>query len=435
MNLVQFIDPELAEAIEGEKARQNLTIELIASENFVPEAVLEAQGSVLTNKYAEGYPGKRYHGGCRFIDVVESLAIERAKTLFGAEHANVQPHSGVNANLAVFMAMLDPGDTILGMDLRHGGHLSHGTAVNISGKFFRSFSYGVSRETGRIDYEEAERITLEHRPKMIIAGGSAYPRTIDFSRFAAIAEKVGAYFLVDMAHIAGLVAAGVHPSPVPHAHFVTFTTTKTMRGARGGNILCRKEFAEKIDKAIFPGIQGGPIPQIMAGKALTFKLAMTEDFRNYGHRILENAARFASVLSARGFDMVSGGTDNHLMLLDLRSKGLTGKEAEELLEKAGITVNMNLIPFDPEKPTVTSGIRIGLAGVTSRGFSADDAEETARITADILDRKPAEGPSYRERVLRLCLNHPLYMTREELSASPYLGKEILQVLKNGDTLY
>lgn len=435
MNLVQFIDPELAEAIEGEKARQNLTIELIASENFVPEAVLEAQGSVLTNKYAEGYPGKRYHGGCRFIDVVESLAIERAKTLFCAEHANVQPHSGVNANLAVFMAMLDPGDTILGMDLRHGGHLSHGTAVNISGKFFRSFSYGVSRETGRIDYEEAERITLEHRPKMIIAGGSAYPRTIDFSRFAAIAEKVGAYFLVDMAHIAGLVAAGVHPSPVPHAHFVTFTTTKTMRGARGGNILCRKEFAEKIDKAIFPGIQGGPIPQIMAGKALTFKLAMTEDFRNYGRRIVENAARFASVLSARGFDMVSGGTDNHLMLLDLRSKGLTGKEAEELLEKAGITVNMNLIPYDPEKPTVTSGIRIGLAGVTSRGFSADDAEETARITADILDRKPAEGTSYRERVLRLCLNHPLYMTREELSASPYLGKEILQVLKNGDTLY
>jgi len=434
MNLVQFIDPELAEAIEGEKARQNLTIELIASENFVPEAVLEAQGSVLTNKYAEGYPGKRYHGGCRFIDVVESLAIERAKTLFGAEHANVQPHSGVNANLAVFMAMLDPGDTILGMDLRHGGHLSHGTAVNISGKFFRSFSYGVSRETGRIDYEEAERITLEHRPKMIIAGGSAYPRTIDFSRFAAIAEKVGAYFLVDMAHIAGLVAAGVHPSPVPHAHFVTFTTTKTMRGARGGNILCRKEFAEKIDKAIFPGIQGGPIPQIMAGKALTFKLAMTEDFRNYGRRIVENAARFASVLSARGFDMVSGGTDNHLMLLDLRSKGLTGKEAEELLEKAGITVNMNLIPYDPEKPTVTSGIRIGLAGVTSRGFSADDAEETARITADILDRKPEEGTSYRERVLRLCLNHPLYMTREELSASPYLGKEILQVLKNGDTL-
>ena len=435
MNLVQFIDPELAEAIEGEKARQNLTIELIASENFVPEAVLEAQGSVLTNKYAEGYPGKRYHGGCRFIDVVESLAIERAKTLFGAEHANVQPHSGVNANLAVFMAMLDPGDTILGMDLRHGGHLSHGTAVNISGKFFRSFSYGVSRETGRIEYEEAERIALEHRPKMIIAGGSAYPRTIDFSRFAAIAEKVGAYFLVDMAHIAGLVAAGVHPSPVPHAHFVTFTTTKTMRGARGGNILCRKEFAEKIDKAIFPGIQGGPIPQIMAGKALTFKLAMTEDFRNYGRRIVENAARFASVLSARGFDMVSGGTDNHLMLLDLRSKGLTGKEAEELLEKAGITVNMNLIPYDPEKPTVTSGIRIGLAGVTSRGFSADDAEETARITADILDRKPAEGTSYRERVLRLCLNHPLYMTREELSASPYLGKEILQVLKNGDTLY
>ena len=425
MNLVSFIDPELAEAIEGEKARQNLTIELIASENFVPEVILEAQGSVLTNKYAEGYPGKRYHGGCRFIDVVESLAIERARTLFGAEHANVQPHSGVNANLAVFMAMLEPGDVILGMDLRHGGHLSHGTAVNISGKFFRAFSYGVDRETGRIDYDEAERLALEHRPKMIIAGGSAYPRVIDFARFAEIAGKVGAYFLVDMAHIAGLVAAGVHPSPVPHAHFVTFTTTKTMRGARGGNILCRKEFASRIDKAIFPGIQGGPIPQIMAGKALTFRLAMTEDFRNYGRRTVENAARFASVLTSRGFSLVSGGTDNHLMLVDLRSKGLTGREAEELLHAAGITVNMNLIPFDPEKPTVTSGIRIGLAGVTSRGFTAADAEETARITADLLEKKPAEGLSYRERVLRLCLDHPLYMTREELAASPFLTRDLL----------
>ena len=425
MNLVSFIDPELAEAIEGEKARQNLTIELIASENFVPEVILEAQGSVLTNKYAEGYPGKRYHGGCRFIDVVESLAIERARTLFGAEHANVQPHSGVNANLAVFMAMLEPGDVILGMDLRHGGHLSHGTAVNISGKFFRAFSYGVDRETGRIDYDEAERLALEHRPKMIIAGGSAYPRVIDFARFAEIAGKVGAYFLVDMAHIAGLVAAGVHPSPVPHAHFVTFTTTKTMRGARGGNILCRKEFASRIDKAIFPGIQGGPIPQIMAGKALTFRLAMTEDFRNYGRRTVENAARFASVLTSRGFSLVSGGTDNHLMLVDLRSKGLTGREAEELLHAAGITVNMNLIPFDPEKPTVTSGIRIGLAGVTSRGFTAADAGETARMTADLLEKKPAEGLSYRERVLRLCLDHPLYMTREELAASPFLTRDLL----------
>ena len=425
MNLVSFIDPELAEAIEGEKARQNLTIELIASENFVPEVILEAQGSVLTNKYAEGYPGKRYHGGCRFIDVVESLAIERARTLFGAEHANVQPHSGVNANLAVFMAMLEPGDVILGMDLRHGGHLSHGTAVNISGKFFRAFSYGVDRETGRIDYDEAARLALEHRQKMIIAGGSAYPRVIDFARFAEIAGKVGAYLLVDMAHIAGLVAAGVHPSPVPHAHFVTFTTTKTMRGARGGNILCRKEFASRIDKAIFPGIQGGPIPQIMAGKALTFRLAMTEDFRNYGRRTVENAARFASVLTARGFRLVSGGTDNHLMLVDLRSKGLTGREAEELLHAAGITVNMNLIPFDPEKPTVTSGIRIGLAGVTSRGFTAADAEETARITADLLEKKPAEGLSYRERVLRLCLDHPLYMTREELAASPFLTRDLL----------
>ena len=425
MNLVSFIDPELAEAIEGEKARQNLTIELIASENFVPEVILEAQGSVLTNKYAEGYPGKRYHGGCRFIDVVESLAIERAKSLFGAEHANVQPHSGVNANLAVFMAMLEPGDVILGMDLRHGGHLSHGTAVNISGKFFRAFSYGVDRESGRIDYDEAERIALEHRPKMIIAGGSAYPRVIDFARFAEIADTVGAYFLVDMAHIAGLVAAGVHPSPVPHAHFVTFTTTKTMRGARGGNILCRKEFASRIDKAIFPGIQGGPIPQIMAGKALTFRLAMTEEFRNYGRRTVENAARFASVLMSRGFSLVSGGTDNHLMLVDLRSKGLTGREAEELLHAAGITVNMNLIPFDPEKPTVTSGIRIGLAGATSRGFTSADAEETARIACDLLEKKTAGGPSYRERVLRLCLDHPVYMTREELAASPFFTRDLL----------
>ncbi|MBP6332568.1 MAG: serine hydroxymethyltransferase [Aminivibrio sp.] len=425
MNLLSFIDPELAEAIEGEKARQNLTIELIASENFVPEVILEAQGSVLTNKYAEGYPGKRYHGGCRFIDVVESLAIERAKSLFGAEHANVQPHSGVNANLAVFMAMLEPGDVILGMDLRHGGHLSHGTAVNISGKFFRAFSYGVDRESGRIDYDEAERIALEHRPKMIIAGGSAYPRVIDFARFAEIADTVGAYFLVDMAHIAGLVAAGVHPSPVPHAHFVTFTTTKTMRGARGGNILCRKEFASRIDKAIFPGIQGGPIPQIMAGKALTFRLAMTEEFRNYGRRTVENAARFASVLMSRGFSLVSGGTDNHLMLVDLRSKGLTGREAEELLHAAGITVNMNLIPFDPEKPTVTSGIRIGLAGATSRGFTSADAEETALIACDLLEKKTAGGPSYRERVLRLCLDHPVYMTREELAASPFFTRDLL----------
>ncbi len=425
MNLISFLDPELAAAIEGEKARQNLTIELIASENFVPEVILEAQGSILTNKYAEGYPGKRYHGGCRFIDVVESLAIERAKTLFGAEHANVQPHSGVNANLAVFMAMLEPGDVILGMDLRHGGHLSHGTSVNISGKFFKSYSYGVSKETGLLDYDEAEQLALEHRPKMIIAGGSAYSRTIDFARFASIAEKVGALFLVDMAHIAGLVAAGVHPSPVPHAHFVTFTTTKTMRGARGGNILCRGEFASKIDKAIFPGIQGGPIPQIMAGKAITFKLAMTEEFKDYGRRIVENASRFASVMTERGFDLVSGGTDNHLMLVDLRSKGLSGKEAEELLEKEGITVNMNLIPFDPAKPTVTSGIRIGLAGVTSRGFTAEDSAAVAAMTADILEKKPSGAKTYRERVLELCMQHPLYMTRQELAASPFLTQDVL----------
>jgi len=428
MQLLHYMDPELAAAIEGEKARQNLTIELIASENFVPEVILEAQGSVLTNKYAEGYPGKRYHGGCRFVDVVESLATTRAKALFGAEHANVQPHSGVNANLAVFLAVLNPGDTILGMDLRHGGHLSHGSKANISGKFFVTEGYGVSRETGCLDYDEVADIARRVRPRLLIAGASAYPRTLDFPRLAAVAREVGAYFLVDMAHIAGLVAAGVHPSPVPHADFVTFTTTKTLRGARGGVILCRKEFAAAVDKAIFPGIQGGPIPQIMAGKALTFKLAATEAFREYARGVTACAAALAKRLQERGFALVSGGTDNHLFLVDLRNTSLTGREAEMRLEKVGITVNMNLIPFDPRKPTETSGIRVGTAGVASRGFSVADVEIVGDIMARMLaPEAPGEDEQarLREQVLELCLAHPLYMSRSELAASPFLGTDIL----------
>ncbi len=417
MDLIHFIDPELAAAIEGEKERQNLTIELIASENFVPEVILEAQGSLLTNKYAEGYPGRRYHGGCQFIDVVESLAIERAKMLFGAEHANVQPHSGVNANLAVFMAVLNPGDKILGMNLSHGGHLSHGASVSISGKFFESYSYGVDKDSGLIDYDEVERIACKVRPKLIIAGASAYSRIIDFKRFSQIANKVGAYLMVDMAHIAGLVAAGVHPSPVPYADFVTFTTTKTLRGARGGNILCKKEFAESIDKAIFPGIQGGPIPQIIAAKALTFKLAMTDEFKAYGAQVIKNAKVMAEVLKSNGFDIVSGGTDNHLMLVDLRSKKMTGAQAESKLEEVGVTVNKNMIPYDPEKPTVTSGIRIGLAAVTSRGFDEDDTKRVANLVAKVLDNEDeAQLARFKREVRELCMAHPIYMTKTELAS-------------------
>ena len=417
MDLIHFIDPELAAAIEGEKERQNLTIELIASENFVPEVILEAQGSLLTNKYAEGYPGRRYHGGCQFIDVVESLAIERAKMLFGAEHANVQPHSGVNANLAVFMAVLNPGEKILGMNLSHGGHLSHGASVSISGKFFESYSYGVDKDSGLIDYDEVERIACKVRPKLIIAGASAYSRIIDFKRFSQIANKVGAYLMVDMAHIAGLVAAGAHPSPIPYADFVTFTTTKTLRGARGGNILCKKEFAESIDKAIFPGIQGGPIPQIIAAKALTFKLAMTDEFKAYGTQVVKNAKVMAEVLKSNGFDIVSGGTDNHLMLVDLRSKKMTGAQAESKLEEVGVTVNKNMIPYDPEKPTVTSGIRIGLAAVTSRGFDEDDTKRVANLVAKVLDNEDeAQLARFKREVRELCMAHPIYMTKTELAS-------------------
>ena len=416
MNRLNIVDPEIAHWLEKELVREITTIELIASENFVYPSVLEAQGSVLTNKYAEGYPGRRYHGGCEYIDPIESIGIERAKKLFGAEHANIQPHSGVNANLAAFMALLNPGDTIMGMNLQHGGHLSHGSRVSIVGRFYNAVDYGVSRETELIDYDEVESIAKKHRPKLIIAGASAYSRIIDFKAFRDIADSVGAYFMVDMAHIAGLVAAGLHPSPVPYADIVTSTTTKTMRGARGGIILCKEKYAEKVDKAIFPGIQGGPIlPNLMA-KAVTFKIAMTEQFRVYQGRVIKNARRMAENLARNGFRIVSGGTDNHLMLVDLRPIGITGQQAEELLQKVGITVNKNMIPYDTTSPAITSGIRIGVAAVTSRGFVEEDIDKVADIIVELL--KNANGGAdldeYRERVLALCRKHPLYLEPFEM---------------------
>jgi glycine hydroxymethyltransferase len=416
LNRLNIVDPEIAHWLEKELVREITTIELIASENFVYPSVLEAQGSVLTNKYAEGYPGRRYHGGCEYIDPIESIGIERAKKLFGAEHANIQPHSGVNANLAAFMALLNPGDTIMGMNLQHGGHLSHGSRVSIVGRFYNAVDYGVSRETELIDYDEVESIAKKHRPKLIIAGASAYSRIIDFKAFRDIADSVGAYFMVDMAHIAGLVAAGLHPSPVPYADIVTSTTTKTMRGARGGIILCKEKYAEKVDKAIFPGIQGGPIlPNLMA-KAVTFKIAMTEQFREYQGRVIKNARRMAENLARNGFRIVSGGTDNHLMLVDLRPIGITGQQAEELLQKVGITVNKNMIPYDTTSPAITSGIRIGVAAVTSRGFVEEDIDKVADIIVELL--KNANGGAdldeYRERVLALCRKHPLYLEPFEM---------------------
>jgi glycine hydroxymethyltransferase len=416
LNRLNIVDPEIAHWLEKELVREITTIELIASENFVYQSVLEAQGSVLTNKYAEGYPGKRYHGGCEYIDPIESIGIERAKKLFGAEHANIQPHSGVNANLAAFMALLNPGDTIMGMNLQHGGHLSHGSRVSIVGRFYNAVDYGVNRETELIDYDEVASLAQKHRPKLIIAGASAYSRIIDFKAFRDIADSVGAYFMVDMAHIAGLVAAGLHPSPVPYADIVTSTTTKTMRGARGGIILCKAKYAEKVDKAIFPGIQGGPIlPNVMA-KAVTFKIAMTEQFREYQGQVVKNARRMAENLARNGFRIVSGGTDNHLMLVDLRPVGITGQQAEELLHKVGITVNKNMIPYDTTPPAITSGIRIGAAAVTSRGFVEEDIDEVAEIVVELL--KNANGgaglEAYRERVLALCRKHPLYLEPFEM---------------------
>ncbi|SER62822.1 serine hydroxymethyltransferase [Salisediminibacterium halotolerans] len=403
-------DAEIFQAIEAERKRQQTNIELIASENFVSEAVMEAQGSVLTNKYAEGYPAKRYYGGCEHVDVAENIARDRAKELFGAEHVNVQPHSGAQANMAVYYAMLEQGDTVLGMNLSHGGHLTHGSKVNFSGKQYNFIEYGVDQDSGMLDYNDVRQKALEHKPKMIVAGASAYPREIDFSIFRDIADDVGAYLMVDMAHIAGLAAVGEHQSPVPHADFVTTTTHKTLRGPRGGMILCREEYAKKIDKAIFPGIQGGPLMHVIAAKAVAFGEALTTEFTEYAKQIKANAAALADSLEEEGVNLVSGGTDNHLVLLDLRSLGITGKTAEEALDRTGITTNKNTIPFDPESPFVTSGLRIGTAAVTSRGFTENDLRNVGKIISLVL-KNPDDESAIDEAagaVSQLTAQFPMY---------------------------
>lgn len=412
MNLEKLAvcDSEIAAAIGEELGRQRNKIELIASENFVSPAVMEAMGSVLTNKYAEGYPGHRYYGGCEYVDKVETLAIERAKKLFGAEHANVQAHSGANANTAVYFAFLQPGDTIMGMNLSQGGHLSHGSPVNISGKYYNVVPYGVTHETERIDYDEFARIAKEAQPKLIVAGASAYPRVIDFERMAEIAHSVGAIFMVDMAHIAGLVAAGLHPSPVPYADIVTTTTHKTLRGPRGGLILCKEKYAKQIDKAIFPGVQGGPLMHVIAAKAVALGEALKPEFKEYAKQIIANCQALAEGLIAEGFRLVSGGTDNHLLLVDVRGQKMTGKTAEHLLDEVGVTCNKNTIPFDPESPFVTSGIRLGTAAVTTRGFKEADMKEVAAIIGLVLNNpedaeKQAEAA---QRVAALCAKYPMY---------------------------
>lgn len=404
--LVLPVDPELAEAIFLEKNRQSSKIELIASENFVSPAVMAAQGSVLTNKYAEGYPGKRYYGGCEFVDIAENLARDRVKKLFGADHANVQPHSGANANTAVYFAMLQPGDTVLGMNLNHGGHLSHGSPVNISGKYYNFEAYGVEEGAEVIDYDKVRARALETKPKMIVAGASAYPRTLDFAKFREIADEVGAYLMVDMAHIAGLVAAGLHPNPVEYADFVTTTTHKTLRGPRGGLIMCKEEYAKQIDKAIFPGIQGGPLMHVIAAKAVCFHEALQPEFKEYQKQIVANAKALADGLQNQGFRLVSGGTDNHLMLIDVKSKGLTGKEAEKMLDDANVTVNKNTIPFETESPFVTSGIRVGTPAVTSRGMKEAEMGEIAAIFETVLLKKDEEKA--KEMVKALTDRFPLY---------------------------
>lgn len=401
-------DNEVYSACESELERQQRNIELIASENIVSKAVLLAAGSVLTNKYAEGYPSKRYYGGCQCVDVVEEIARNRAKELFKAEHVNVQPHSGANANLAVFFALLNPGDTVMGMNLQQGGHLSHGSPVNISGKYFNVVPYGVDESTARIDYDEMERIALECKPKLIVAGASAYSRVIDFPRCREIADKVGAYLMVDMAHIAGLVAAGVHPSPVPYADIVTTTTHKTLRGPRGGMILCKEQFAKQIDKAVFPGTQGGPLMHIIAAKAVALGEALTEEFKNYQKQVVKNAAVLADELMKRGIDIVSGGTDNHLMLLDLRNKGITGKELEHRLDEVRITANKNTIPNDPQSPFVTSGLRIGTPAVTTRGFKEPEMELIAGWISDIINDFDGNKDRVLSEVQSLCERFPLY---------------------------
>ncbi|GGE05316.1 serine hydroxymethyltransferase [Marinithermofilum abyssi] len=410
MQHVRQTDPEVAAAISQELGRQQGKIELIASENFVSRAVIEALGTVLTNKYAEGYPHKRYYGGCEYVDQVEDLARDRAKQLFGAEHANVQPHSGAQANMAVYFAVLEPGDTVLGMDLAHGGHLTHGSPVNFSGKLYNFVSYGVDEKNHRIDYDVVRELALKHKPKLLVAGASAYPRTIDFARLKEIADEAGSLFMVDMAHIAGLVATGHHPNPVPHADFVTTTTHKTLRGPRGGMILCKEKYAKQIDKSIFPGIQGGPLMHVIAAKAVAFKEALSEDFKAYSQQVVDNAAHLAESLTARGFQLISGGTDNHLILIDVRNFNLTGKQAEHLLDEIGITVNKNAIPFDPESPFVTSGIRIGTPAVTSRNMDQKAMEEIADIMALTLKNPEDEQAQQqaRERVASLTRTYPLY---------------------------
>ncbi len=402
------VDPEIKALIEQETNRQNNKIELIASENFVSKAVMAAMGSTLTNKYAEGYPGKRYYGGCEVVDQVEDLARERAKELFGAEHANVQPNSGSQANQAVFFAVLKPGDTVMGMDLSHGGHLTHGSPVNMSGKHYNIISYGVDAKTETIDYDAVRELALEHKPKMIIAGASNYSRQIDFKKFREIADEVGAYLMVDMAHIAGLVAAGLHENPVPYAHFVTTTTHKTLRGPRGGMILCNKEFAPIIDKAIFPGIQGGPLMHVIAAKAVSFKEALQPEYKAYQAQIIKNAQALANALMAKGLRIVSGGTDNHVMSLDVRNMEVTGKEAEHLLDDIGITCNKNTIPFDPASPFVTSGVRLGTAAVTTRGMKEKDMEEIADIIYLTLKDFEANKEECAQRVTQLLNQYPLY---------------------------
>ncbi|GMV23689.1 MAG: serine hydroxymethyltransferase [Acidimicrobiia bacterium] len=410
MSALSQIDPAIADVLSRELQRQDRGLELIASENIVSRAVLEAVGSVLTNKYAEGYPGKRYYGGCDVVDIAEQLAIDRARQLFGADHANVQPHSGAQANMAVYLAMLSPGDTILGMNLAHGGHLTHGHPLNFSGKYFTIVPYGVRQDDERLDYEELEAQARAHRPKLIVVGASAYPRVIDYARVRAVADEVGALVMTDMAHIAGLVAAGLHPNPVPHSDFVTTTTHKTLRGPRGGLILCRAQYAKDIDRALFPGVQGGPLMHVIAGKAVAFQEALSQEFREYQGRVVANAARLASRLAAAGFRLVSGGTDNHLVLVDVFSKGITGKAAEAALGRAGITVNKNAIPFDTNPPMVASGIRVGSPAVTTRGLTETDMDTVGELIARVLEAPDDEAvrASVRADVDTLCRRYPLY---------------------------
>lgn len=406
-NLVK-VDEEIYSLVEKELEREQDGIELIASENFASEAVMEAMGSYLTNKYAEGYPSKRYYGGCQVVDEVEELARERAKKLFGAEHANVQPHSGSQANMAVYFTILQPGDTVLGMNLSHGGHLTHGSAVNFSGRLYNFVSYGVNKETERIDYEEVRRLALEYKPKLIVAGASAYSRIIDFKKLREICDEVEAYFMVDMAHIAGLVATGAHPSPVPYADFVTSTTHKTLRGPRGGLILCKEKYAKALDKNIFPGIQGGPLMHTIAAKAVCFKEALQPEFKEYIDRVVKNCKVLAEELVKYDFKLVSNGSDNHLILIDLNNKDITGKDAEKLLDSIGITVNKNTVPNETKSPFVTSGVRIGTAAVTTRGFDEEDMKEVAALINDAIENKDEDLSSLKDRVKALCSKHPLY---------------------------